>query len=53
MMTCYPIKSKIRKYVKGYGILSFTRNLSYKYGKQFLNTASKTGPDAEKFASKK
>ena len=41
------------KYVKGYGFLSFTRNLSYKYGKKLLNTVTNTGRDAAKTASKK
>ena len=35
-MTRYSIESKTRKCVKGCGFLSFTRNLSNKYGKQLL-----------------
>ena len=50
-MTCYSIKSRTRKYVKGYGFLSFERNLSNKYGKQLLDIATKTGLDALKTAS--
>ena len=38
-----------RKYVKGYGFLSFVRNLSKKYRKQLLDT----GLDVLKTASKK
>ena len=40
-MRHYSIKPRTRKYFKGYGFLSFTRNLSNKYGKQLLDTASK------------
>ena len=39
-MTHYFIKPRTRKYIKGYG--SFARNLSKKYGKQLLDTATKT-----------
>ena len=52
MMHC-SIEPKTRKYIKGYGFLSFVRNLSNKYGKQLLDTTTKTGPDALKTASKK
>ena len=34
-MTRYSIESRARKYVKGYGFLSFARNLSNKYGNKF------------------
>ena len=44
-MTQYSIETATRKYVKGYGYLSFVR----KYKKQFLST----GLDAVKTASKK
>ena len=40
---------RTRKYVKAYGILSFARKLSNKYGKHLLDTAV----DALKTASKK
>ena len=54
LATCgYSIKPRTRKYVKGYGFLSFVRNLSSKYGKQLLDTATKTVLDALKTASKK
>ena len=33
--------------------MSFTKNISNKYGKQLLDTATKTGLDALKSASKK
>ena len=41
------------KYVKGYGFLSFARNISETYGKVLLDTATKTGLDATKSAFKK
>ena len=41
------------KYVKGYGFLSFARNLSNKYGKLLFDSVTKTGLDALKTASKK
>ena len=34
--------------LKGYRFLSFARNLSSKYGKKLVDTASKTGLDAAK-----
>ena len=34
----YHTDNKIRKYVGGYGIMSFAKNFSSKYGKTFLNT---------------
>ena len=52
-MTRYSIEPRTRKYVKGYGILSFARNLSNKSGKKILGTATKTELDALKTASKK
>ena len=42
-----------RKYVKGFGFLSFPRNLSNKYGKKLLDTATKKELDALKTAPKK
>ena len=45
-----PIK---RKYVEGYGFLSFARKFEDKHGKQLMDTATKTEIDAEKTASKK
>ena len=43
---------KCRKYVKGYDFLSFARKFGNKYGKKLMNTATKTGIDAAKTASK-
>ena len=45
-MTCYSIEPRIRNYVKGYGFLSFAINLSNKYRKQLLDTATKTSINA-------
>ena len=42
---------KYRKYVKGYRFLS-ARKLGDKYGKKLMDTATKTGIDATKTASK-
>ena len=50
---CYSIEPRTRKYVKGYGFLSFARNLSNQSGKKVLDTGTKTGLDAAKTASKK
>ena len=52
-MSRYSKERGTRRYVKGYGFLSFTRNLSNKYGKQLLDTGAKTELDAVKAASKK
>ena len=41
-MTRNSIEPRTRKYVKGYGFLSFERNLSNKYGQQLLDVATKT-----------
>ena len=39
----YSIEPKKRRYVKGYGFLSFARNVGNKYGKKLMNTAIKAG----------
>ena len=39
----YSIELKERRYVKGYGFLSFARNFDNKYGKKLMNTAIKPG----------
>ena len=41
-MTRYSIEPRARKYVKGYGFLSFVRKISNKYGKQLLDTGIHT-----------
>ena len=49
----YSAEPRIRKYVKGYGFLSFARTFGDKYSKKLIDTATKTGIDAAKTASKK
>ena len=51
MIRCF-MEPRTGKYVKRYEFLSFARHLSNKHGKQLLNTATKTGLDAVKIASK-
>ena len=48
----YSTEARFRKYIKGYGFLSFARKSGDKYGKKLMNTATKTGMDAAKTASK-
>ena len=49
----YSTKPKYRKYVEGYGFLSFARNFADKYGKKLMNTATKLAIDAAKTTSKR
>ena len=49
----YSTQPKFRKYVKGYGFLSFARKFGDKYGKKLMDTATKAGMDATKIASKR
>ena len=49
----YSTEPRFRKYVKGYGFLSFPRKFGDKYGKKLMDTATKTGIDAAKTASKR
>ena len=44
----YSIQPKFRKYVKGYGFLSFARNFSNKHGKKIMDTATKTKKSSKK-----
>ena len=44
----YSIEPRFRKYVEGYGFLSFARKLGNKYGKTLMDTATKAGIDAAK-----
>ena len=41
----YSTEPRFRKYVKGYGFLSFARKFGNKYGKKLMDTATKTGID--------
>ena len=53
----YSIEPRDRIYVKGYGFLSFTKNmgknLTNKYGQKLLDSAKKSTADAIKTASKR
>ena len=48
----YSTEPRFRKYVKGYGFLSFARKFGDKYGKKLMDAATKIGIDAAKTASK-
>ena len=53
----YSVEPRDRIYVKGYEILSFTKNmgknLSNKYGQKLLDSAKKSTTNARKTASKR
>ena len=53
----YSIEPRDRIYLKGYGFLSFAKNmgksLSHKYGQKILDSAKKSTTDAIKTASKR
>ena len=49
----YSTEPKHRKYIRGYGFLSFARRFDDKYGKQLMDTTTKTGIDAAKTASER
>ena len=53
----YSIEPRERRYVKGYGFLSFARNIgkniSNKYGQKLVDTAKKSATDMIKTASKR
>ena len=49
----YSAEPKFRKYVKGYGFLSFAKKFGNKYDKTLMDTATKIGMDAAKIASKR
>ena len=49
----YSTETKYRKCVKGYNFLSFASKFGDEYGKKLMDTATKTGIDAAKTASKK
>ena len=48
----YSLEPRDRICVKGYGILSFARSMSNKYGQKLVDTAKKSATDAIKIASK-
>ena len=39
----YSIEPREKRYIKGYGFLSFAKKFSNRYGKKLMNTARKTG----------
>ena len=39
----YSIESRERRYINGYGFLSFAKSFGNKYDKKLMNTAIKTG----------
>ena len=49
----YSIEPRERRYVKGYGFMSFARNFNSKYSKKLTDTAIKTGKDFVTIAGKK
>ena len=49
----YSTEERFRKYVKGYGFLSLAKKFGNKYGNKLMDTATKTGIDAAKTASKR
>ena len=50
----YSTEPRFRKYVKGYGFSHLKENLvKNKYDKKLIDTATKTGTDATKTASKR
>ena len=53
----YSIEPRERRYVKGYGFLSFaksiSKNLNNKYGQKLVDTAEKSATDALKIAGKR
>ena len=49
----YLIEPRDRIYVKGYGFLSFAKNMSNKYGQKLFDTAKKSTTDAIRTASKR
>ena len=48
----YSIEPRFRKYIKGYGFLSFAKKSGNKYGKKLMDTTTKTGIDAAKLLQK-
>ena len=49
----YSTEPRFRKYVKGCGFLWFARKFGDKYGRKLMDTATKTGIDAAKTATKR
>ena len=49
----YSVEPTERRYVKGYGFLSFAKNLNNKYSQKLFDSAKKFATDAFKIASKR
>ena len=49
----YSIEPTERRFVKGYGLLSFARNLNNKDGQKLIDSTKKSATDAFKIASKR
>ena len=49
----YSLEPKYRKFVQGYGFLSFARKYGDKCSKKLMDTATKTEIEAAKTASKR
>ena len=49
----YSTESKFIKYFKGYAFLSFARKFGGRYGKNLMDTATKTGIDTAKTTSQR
>ena len=49
----HSLEPEYRKYMKGYGFLSFAKRFGDKYGKKLIDTASSTGKTFAKTAGKK
>ena len=49
---CYSIEPRERRYVEGYGFLSFARYFNNKYGQKLIDSAHKSATDALKLLVK-
>ena len=49
----YSLEPSHRKYVQGYGFMSFAKNFGDRYGKKLMDSATKTGKEFAKTAGKK
>ena len=49
----YSIEPRENRYVKGYGFLSFARNLNNKYGQKLIDSAKNSAADTFKIACKR
>ena len=49
----YLVEPRVRIYVKGYGFLSFAKNMGNKYSQKLFDSAKKSKTDSIKAASKR